>query len=171
MARRTFVRTALRQGQRRKTLWLFVGPIFQVNSTTATLVVSLNAIALAFRPFTIVRTRLEAHFFSDQVAGAENTLGALGLAIVSSEASAVGVTAVPTPITEMGSDLWFVHQVMIASHGAGVVDNARGVRYSIDSKAMRKVEDGQDMVVVTENSTIAGGQTMMVAGRILIKMN
>ena len=45
---------------------------------------------------------------SDQSAATELFIGNLGLAVVSDQATAVGVTAVPTPATDRGSDLWFL---------------------------------------------------------------
>ncbi len=78
----------------------------------------------------------------------------------------------PTPITDMASDLWFVHQLMLAD-ASHTVDNARDAGlWSIDSKAMRKVDIGQDIVVVAEFATgVSSGFTMTVGGRMLIKVN
>ncbi len=70
----------------------------------------------------------------------------------------------------MGSSLWFVHQVMFAD-ATNITDRALGANfYSIDSKAMRKVESGQDIVWVIENP-VAAGWTLKSGGRILIKLN
>ena len=85
------------------------------------------------------------------------------------------MTAVPTPITDMGSDLWFLHQLtmntFVFASGVGFQD--RGVSVTeIDSKAMRKVDIGQDMVVVGELSgNSGGGMDMTVGGRMLVKVN
>ena len=94
--------------------------------------------------------------------------GALGLAVVSDEAVAVGVTAVPTPVTEIASDLWYAHQVYFADAVSLTDLTVGGGRYRIDSKAMRKVEDGQDIAIVAENAA-AFGQIISFAGRFLIK--
>ena len=108
--RRDFVRGAVAIRQKRLTSWFQFQPgRTAFSSVGGTVLFSLNAAALALRPFTIVRTRFLVSVVTDQVAADELVLGALGMAVVSDQAVAIGVTAVPTPITDMGSDLWFVH--------------------------------------------------------------
>ena len=94
---------------------------------------------------------------------------------MSDQATAIGVTVIPTPITDMGSDLWFVHKLAMShlqfTSGVGFDGNS-GTRVDIDSKAMRKVDIGQDMVVVSEiPATISDGTTLLLAGRMLVKVN
>jgi len=101
-------------GPVRDTLW-FQGASAQTTIatvSTATLVTSLSAGALAFRPFTVVRTRGVLHLRSDQFANSESQSAAYGRCVVSDQAVAIGVTAVPTPITDNGSDLWFVYEML-----------------------------------------------------------
>ncbi len=157
---------------KRLSTWLDV-PFSTTTMTAAggTIIASLNAAALAIRPFTIVRTHLEAQVFSDQSAAIERQACAVGLAVVSDQAAAIGVTAVPTPVTDLGSDFWFVHQVMFATEGTLTDRTTPGTQYSIDSKAMRKVEGDSDLVVVGEFSALGGGVRLFLAGRILIKTN
>ena len=98
-------------GRKRETIWFGGAPFSAAVATTGVnLVTSLNAAALALRPFTIVRTRGVLRFSSDQEAATESWGGSFGMAVVSDQASAVGVTAVPTPTTENSSDLWFVYE-------------------------------------------------------------
>ena len=98
------------------------------------------------------------------------------MAVVSDQAEAIGVTAVPTPITDMASDLWFVHQLLYNeftfADATGFEDRGQE-QYVIDSKAMRKVEDGEDVVVVGESASGAGtgGFVMAVGGRVLVKLH
>ncbi len=101
----------LRSGvMRRETLWLSVDATRTiVTAVGGTLVTSYGAGALALRPFTIVRTRLLIFVQSDQAAAVEATFGAYGQAVVSDQVSAIGITAVPTPVTDLASDLWYVH--------------------------------------------------------------
>jgi len=110
---------------------------------------------------------------SDQAAASEDQALNLGLAVVSIQASAIGVTAVPTPTTDQGSDLWFVYQSIMSSHGAGTVDSNKGVGFAYDSRAMRKVEDQQDVVVVAETDLIAltDGVSFRHTGRMLVKLH
>jgi len=137
-----------------------------------TILASLDAEELAKRPFTIIRTHLFWRIQTDQSIASENQFAGLGMCVVSEEAAAVGVTAVPTPITDLGSDLWFVHELManqyqfLSGIGAGNV----GIHSWIDSKAMRKVNDDQDALLVGEFDTaLSDGFTLIVGGRLLIK--
>ena len=159
---------------RRKTDWLDIPYTLQSSAGTGGAILSsLNAAALAARPFTVVRTRIELYIISDQQAASEFQAGGFGMAVVSDQASAIGVTAVPTPVTDLSSDLWFVHQVMFNSFvfadATGVTQE--GTRYVIDSKAMRKVNSDEDIVIVQEFSAVGSGFTVASAGRMLIKLH
>ena len=115
MARTRFNRNSsvVRSSIRRQSDWFFIAPAITVmTGAGGTLISSLNASALALRPFTIVRSRLELYLISDQQVASEPQGAAFGMAVVSDQAVAVGITAIPTPITDLGSDLWFVHQPM-----------------------------------------------------------
>ncbi len=108
MAQRHFQNAPRSRGApRRKSLWLDFASIFvdraALAAASVSLVSSLNAAALALRPFTIVRTRGLLIVQSDQVAATEQPFGALGLSVVTDQASAIGISAVPTPITDAGS--------------------------------------------------------------------
>ncbi len=158
-------------GARRVSTWFDFLPVevTQASPGTATLLFSLNAPGLALRPFTIVRTLLTIGVQSDQSAGNEAQTGAVGLAVVSDQSVAIGVTAVPTPITDMASDLWFAFKLWLQS-GSSVNDGQTGFNYELDSKAMRKVDIGQDIILVVESSgTIGGGVIVRVGGRMLVK--
>ncbi len=171
MAGKRFVRTA-----KRLSSWFqFVPTTTAFSAGGGTILFQLNAAALALRPFTIVRTRFLLGMQTDQIAASEDQVGALGMAVVSDQASAVGVTAVPTPLTDMASDLWFVHQLMygalLRADGTGI-DAGAMLTTEVDSKAMRKVDIGQDMVIVGElSSGASAGFTLTVGGRILVKVN
>ncbi len=104
---------------------------------------------------------------SDQSAATETQSAAIGWAVVSDQAVAVGVTAVPTPVSELGSDLWFVHQYILA-RGINLADYQQ---IEIDSKAMRKVEEGSDVVVVGERGAASDGVQLLQAARFLIKLH
>ena len=144
-----------------------------MSATGGTLIFSLNATALALRPFTIIRSRFELYLKSDQDTGSEDQVAGFGIAVVSDEAAAAGVGSIPTPISELGSDLWFVSQILMSSIEAGATNvetaiNGRG--YTVDSKAMRKCSVGQDIVVVGERSGAGAGIELFVGGRILVKV-
>jgi len=165
-----------RSAPRRESLW-----IGSVDETTVTVVApggvdfqgSLNSTALALRPFTVVRVRGLIYVRSDQTANTETPFGALGMAIVSDQAVAVGVTALPSPITDEASDLWFMFQHVATglqvSSAVGIPGPANV--YEFDSKGMRKVEDGQDLVIVFENASSSDGLSYVTKYRILVKLH
>jgi len=166
MARRVVTR-----GSTRKSTWFHITPAaFTQAAGGATLCYTLNAAALAMRPFTIVRTHLELGLRSDQEAAIETQVLGVGIAVVSDQAVGVGVTAVPTPVTEAGSSLWFLHQFMFGD-AVNLTDRAIGGQYrSVDSKAMRKVDLGQDIAIVIERNS-GDGLIATIGGRLLIKNN
>ena len=160
----------------RETRWLDIPPTFTALGAagTAAILASLTAAELALRPFTVVRTRGILAVESDQSAATEIYHASYGLAVVSEQAFAIGVTAVPTPGTDRASDLWFVYEDVMGlftfKSGVGFEEPSSAIKY-FDSKAMRKVEDGQDLVVVTEANTNSNGLQIRNAGRILIKLH
>jgi len=178
MARnRDFRRGAGAIAQRRLTQWLELQPIVAALADGAsTLLFSLTTAEKALRPFTIVRTRLLVSLISDQQASSERQAAAVGMAVVSDQAEAIGITAIPTPITDMASDLWLVHQLLYNeftfADSTGFSENGQA-QYAVDSKAMRKVQDGEDVVVVAESSAAAatGGANIVVGGRVLVKLH
>ncbi len=164
-------------GPVRESLW-FSGT-FSVNDLatgSAIAITNLNAAALALRPFTIVRTRGQLFLTSDQVAASEDQVLAYGEAVVSDQAEGIGVTALPTPVTDSGSDLFLVFEVMqmrsLVATAVGVLTGLSvGLERIIDSKAMRKVEDGQTLVAVAETTAISEGVRLYSFTRTLIKLH
>ena len=174
------IRTARRSGlvlrggrNRRETLW-FGGT--QLRTTIAgalgaVALTSLNATALQLRPFTIVRSRGFMYLQSDQAAAAEFQAVAYGAAVVSDQSVAIGITALPTPVTDSGSDLWFVYE-WLAANASDLVDVTTGGQFKeVDSRAMRKVEDGQDLVEVAETGAQTNGLSIQTFMRFLIKLH
>ncbi len=176
MARR-FVRSSSRtNSQRRSTLWLAITPGLDVADSAGRLAFNFNAAALGLRPFTIVRTHIEIMLTSDQSIAAESYGAAFGMSIVSEQAIAVGVTAVPLPIDDLGSDFFFVHQSMWGDFqfkSAVGFDAQGGSRYTIDSKAMRKVDEDQDLAATVQGAGASLGENSLVSsmGRMLVKLH
>ncbi len=175
MANRIAVRSApfVRRAPKRDTAWFqFLGNRNTMTAAGGTIYYSLNAAALALRPFTVVCSRFELFLLSDNAAGAELQAAAFGFAVVSDQAAAIGVTAVPTPVTDMGSDLWLLYKYCLGSGNvAGTLSGQQGFTYSVDSKAMRKVDIGQDLVGVAELDAVGSGLSLTVAGRMLVKLH
>ncbi len=176
------IRTARRSGlvlrgggMRRESLWFGIqeGVTSPAAANTAVLTNSLNAAALALAPFTVVRTHIHWYMRFDQSAATETQQVALGQCVVSVQASAIGVTAVPTPYTDLGSDLWMLHATQASNFQVitAIGITPRNLAIDIDSKAMRKVEEGQDLILVMENSSISSGTFNLTSGRVLIKLH
>ena len=94
------------------------------------------------------------------------------MAVVSDQATAVGVTAVPTPTTELGSDLFFIHQMCMTNIAflSAIGIQMPGSRvYEINSKAMRKVNNDSDIILVAEADATQEGVIFDIMGRMLIK--
>ena len=154
---------------KRESLWIGFNYAGVTQLSGGVLTYVLNAAGLVLRPFTIIRTHMDFMLISDQAVAIENQACAFGLAVVSEEAVAVGVTAIPTPVSSNGSDLWFLYQVMFAKE-SNLTDRSQPANfYSVDSKAMRKVEDGSELVGVSELSIIADGAILFSSGRMLVK--
>ena len=141
-----------------------------VASNSAVLLFTLNAGALALRPFTVVRTRMKLLYQSDQSAALEEYGGALGIAVVTDRAAAAGIGSVPNPFANIDSDAFFVHDTFYAQSGAAGDSIASTNWISIDSKAMRKVGIDDDIVGTVEALSL-GGLEVGIIGRMLVKMH
>jgi len=143
-------------------------------AATSVLFSSLNAAALALRPFTVVRVRGLLSIVSDQVAASESPFGAIGFAVVSDQAIAAGVGSVPTPTFENGSDLWFLHEYTATNQtfGSAIGFQEPAIQNVVlDSKAMRKVQEGQDIAIVLENGSALDGMLFLLQFRMLVKLH
>ena len=173
MAHPRFTRGRGRLGSKRETSWL---PIDVVNTGIGGAGTILNSLTVAEKakwPFTIIRTHLSIIMTSDQAAASENQIGGIGICVVSDQASAIGITAVPTPLTDLDSDLWLLHQLLFGEFlfgdGTGFTDPT-GTFMTLDSKASRKVNDAEDVVIVGEvDLTLGFGASFVTGGRVLIK--
>ncbi len=165
----------LRSGSmRRESLWIDDPTVEAslVGSPTAILLSSLSAAGLALRPFTVVRTRGYIQMRSDQNATRETYGIAMGQCVVSDQAVGIGVTAVPTPVSDKASDLWHVYESLFSTQiGTSATGQSAeiGIGRTYDSKAMRKVQEGEDLITVAENE-IAGAIFVHTA-RILLKLH
>ena len=174
MARgRQFSRPVGVRAQRRESLWLFfTGARTGMSAAGGTIVYQLNAAALALRPFTVVRTHITFMLESDQAAAIEFQAAAFGWCVVSDQASAIGATAGPTPVTDGSSDLFFLYKYMFGDE-SNLTDRTRpSTQVSVDSKAMRKVTDSEDVIGVAEfDSGVSDGLILSTAGRMLVKLH
>ncbi len=159
------------RGKRRETEWFASADAVALTTLAAatfTLDQSLTAAELAKRPFTVVRTVGSIWVKSDQKAANESPFGAMGFLVASEKAVALGVTALPDPITQEASDSWFVYQQVAAS--GGPEEGRPFDRYDFNSKAMRKVQDGEDIAVMVTNASSTLGLQFVIKFRLLIKV-
>jgi len=111
---------------------------------------------------------------SDQSLADEDQLATFGMMIVTEDAFAVGITAIPGPGTDSSND-WFVWQPMYNRRqvvtSIGITDPS-GTQYTIDSKAQRVFEIGTRIVLVGENLNPGGtgGLSLNFNLRILTKI-
>jgi len=124
----------------------------------ATAVIDSSAVPLT-QSQTLIRTRGQIIIQSDQTATSEQPVGAVGMAVVSSQSVAVGVGSVPTPYTDQDSDLWVMHQYFATDLRFETAIGFQSVMrvFEFDSKAMRKMEDGQTLIFVVENGHATHG--------------
>ena len=163
-----------RSGPRRQTEWL--AKTFDVEATvlpSASKIIasSMDADELAKLPFTITRTIGSITVASDQTVALEDLNGALGATIVSERALTVGITALPDPVTEVAADFWFLYQDFSI---IGAAENAISLNdrsYRFDSRAQRKVEEGEQIVFIMANASVPAGLKFLLNFRMLIKLH
>jgi len=115
-----------------------------------------------------LRTRARLAVITDQTAATEEQNGAFGMIVVTDLAAAAGAASIPGPFTDGGDDGWFLHQSITQMNG---ISGSAPEIYDIDSKAMRKVEDGSVIAIMVENvSTPADGFLFTFAARLLSKL-
>ena len=163
---------------RRLTAW-GLGPQMTDQSITATgKVIWSTGIGIVEQVATLVRTRgaFMARVLS-VAAATDSMVGAIGLGIVSTDAFAVGATAVPGPFTDPEWDGWLWHQYYtLAGVTATAADGSNAVgfvrRFEIDSKAMRKINGNEILMGVFEVGVETGTMSIRVSGdtRILLKI-
>ena len=110
--------------------------------------------SIAFEtPGTIVRSRGRITIQPQVYSADLNIVGAFGIGLVSSEAAAVGITAIPEPFSDADWGGWMVWQSFALHYefhdATGSFLESEAIE--IDSKAMRKVEPNSVMVFVAES--------------------
>ena len=115
---------------------------------------------------TIRRTRGRFGFHSDQGAGLEELSGAFGAVIVTDAAAAIGITAIPGPVTDASDDNWFLWESFMGNLSNNVGGNIASTNVpmvAFDSKAMRKVETGFQVAFVVENASATTGLNFIMS--------
>ena len=169
----------VRTSQRRKTAWV-PGPASTgtggLQSITASGKVGWGlAVVTTSEALTLVRTRGELlMFLSAADAVTSGFHGAIGIAKVTAAAFAVGVTAIPGPVTEDSWDGWLYHRhfALIAQNSSPTDGSVIStLRLEIDSKAMRKFQEDEALVAIMEMTEIGVATMRFFANtRMLLKL-
>jgi len=118
---------------------------------------------------TIRRTRGRFYVGAD-VGILENQLGAWGGMVVTDIAAAAGAASLPGPITEANDDGWFMWEGFTQES----ISNTGGLPafvYEFDSKAMRRVEEGSQIVFMVENASATFGLSFSAAISVLTSLS
>ena len=166
-ARQSRVRGHIGRGERRKTTW--VGPAIQGFVNVASGGSTIISSATNEEPETVVRVRGMVAIEAQSYAADLGITGAFGMGIVSAEAFAIGITAVPKPFANADWGGWLVWR----SFGlrfesitqAGVLLASWSME--IDSKAMRKAVANEVLVSVAESQ---GGAFALFDGTRVLTM-
>ena len=116
-------------------------------------VIALGSNLLLSPAATLVRTRGSVLFKISASGSANNKLnGAFGIIVASDQAVSIGITALPSPITEIEND-WVVWVPFTGSADLAATTQTDLGAFSLvqfDSKGMRKMKEGESLVGVFE---------------------
>ena len=155
-----------RRGQRRLTSWQ-VGPETGVDGagqflSASSSVLATTGIVAALDGLTLIRIRGDLSLFLTAATSVlDGFHGAFGIGIASEPAFTAGVASVPTPITDETDENWLYHRYFsilapapiaaAASQDNDIIASVSGaMRVEVDSKAMRKFDNGQALYAAVE---------------------
>ena len=159
------------RGKARLTQW--VGPADQAFVNVATGGSTLVALVSFEEALTVIRNR-GGFAHKPQAYSSDLTYaGAVGMGIVTAEAFAIGITAIPTPFSDADWGGWmvwrsFAQQNELQGTAANVIFPA-AVVMEIDSKAMRKVTPNEVLVIIAESQS--GAFALSAGIRTLVKLS
>ena len=158
-----------RAGKARLTQW--VGPADQGYVAVLTAAATAVAFVSFEEALTVMRTRGMVSIRPEVVGADLDIVGAVGVGIVSAEAQAIGITAIPTPFSNGDWGGWMVWRSF--SYRFEFAD-ATGVNFvnwnfEIDSKAMRKVTPNEALVIIAESQV--GAYRISTPLRHLVKLS
>jgi len=144
-------------------------PAIDLNSSAAATILG-SSLAFAI-PATILRVRGQVLVLLDNAAVGVTQGVAMGLAVISSDAFAAGVVAVPDPAGELDYPWLWWNSVKLFTDSGASIDNF-GMQYQrveVDSKAMRKMKPGESLVFIAQTLAAVGVTRINVAHiRVLI---
>ena len=166
MADRVRVSRFLRRtgSSRRRVSW-GLGPLTngaQVVTSAGSTLFATNA-QTTLDDLTLVRLRGEFAMWLEVVGSIGDGFSRVGLGfcVVTENAAGIGISAVPSPLADIGWDGWFYHRVFAPIFGFSVTESENTgpvsqVRTEIDSKAMRKTHLTDVVVGVLETAGEVG---------------
>ncbi len=110
---------------------------------------------------------------SDQNVASEAQIGAVGLHLITDNAFAIGITAIPDPITDITSDGWFMYQLFNQRNNFATAvgfDSIQMMWYPIDSTAKRVIVEGSRVAVVAANAHATNGMQIGLSFRMLMQV-
>ena len=120
---------------------------------------------------TVLRLVGGLHIISDQLSANEGQYGALGVIKITDVAFAVGISAIPDPISDVEDDGWMLYVPFVNdfafNSGVGFDGNA-GNWFPFDSKSKRTIEDGNRLAVVIANASSTLGLSFALYMRTLV---
>ena len=157
------------RGAARKSQW--VGPAPQSYVAVASAGATALSTFAGEEPLTIVRTRGNVSIKPASPTADIEITGAVGFGVVSAEALAAGVTAMPEPFSDADWAGWFVWRTFSYDFE---FNDATGINYpnwnfELDSKAMRKF--GPNEAIVTIAESFSGAFNISVNTRLLLKLS
>ena len=156
------------RGPKRKSQWIGSADQGDVAvGANASVIVQSNA---GLANVTIVRTRGLFSWKPSTFSASSIQLGAVGMGIVSDQAFAAGAASIPGPWTDPEWSGWFWWQAFSYRNqfDTAIGQQMVGQDIVVDSKAMRKVEINEVVVMMAETFAVAG----VIAGafRQLVKL-
>ncbi len=108
----------------------------------------------------------------DGAAEAASLFVTMGIALVSTDAFVLGVTAMPDPAVDTGYPWLFWKSVQLINQTAGQVADENSIgqsyRFTVDSKAMRKFKPQQTLAVVFQTGDVTPVDILQGFTRVLI---
>ena len=139
--------------------------------TSQVAVIVTEATMETFPTPTIVRARGRLALTAD-VSSTPGGVASVAMGLITVTAAALAAPAVPSPLTDIGSDWLWYDSAQVGASAADVIGEEVTIhRIILDSKAMRKVGNNQALVLVVEQITCEGTMVTNLCGniRILLK--
>ena len=144
----------------RRTDYAWQGTTGAISAFAATQAIGPGSVA-SNASATVMRVRGHINVGMDVGAADNKGVVAVGLIIGTDDAVAVGATAFPSPADDIDAD-WFWHGWFSLQSITGTQTDAEGGQFQareIDSKAMRRIRQNEQVVLMADASIEAGSPT------------